>query len=153
MDTRPSSSPSALRGVLLIILALLLILISIGLAWTETEDFIKALSSPVAGIASAIVVNAPGVWVRFGILLACEVLGVLASFYVVKTAFKPDARTILLAVLVALVNFGTLYSQYADVETLAPVHFVAFFKDGFFWFTALPALAQVLGISLAPEKR
>jgi len=153
MDTQSSSRSGHHRQVWLLVLCLLLILATIGLAWTETQDFVKALSSPVAGIAGTIVENNPDVWARFAILFACEILGVLASFYVVKTAFKPDVRTILLAVLVALVNFGTLYSQHAEVEQLAPVHFLAFFKDGFFWFTALPALARVLGINALPEKQ
>ena len=153
MDTQSSSRSGHHRQGWLLVLCLLLILATIGLAWTETQDFVKALSSPVAGIAGTIVENNPDVWARFAILFACEILGVLASFYVVKTAFKPDVRTILLAVLVALVNFGTLYSQHAEVEQLAPVHFLAFFKDGFFWFTALPALARVLGINALPEKQ
>ncbi len=143
MNTRTTFSRPALW---LILLAVVLIAITVALAWSQTGELGTAVSSPLSGLIAAIVENDPTVWKIFAILLGCEILGVLASFYVVKAAFKPDARTILLAVLVALVNFGTLYSQYVNVMQIGPLDFLTFFKDGFFWFAALPALAQILGV-------
>lgn len=145
------STPS--RSTLwLILLAVLLVAVTVFLAWSQTGELGAAVSSPLSGLVTAIVENDPTVWKVFGILLGCEILGVLASFYVVRAAFKPDARTLLLAVLVALVNFGTLYSQYVDVTELRPLDLLAFFKDGFFWFAALPALASILGIPAVSGK-
>jgi hypothetical protein len=134
------------KGFALIVLAALLIVAGMIIVWLDTGELKAAVSSPFSGIASALVENDPNVWAIFATLLVCEVLGALASFYVIQKAFRPDARTVLLAFIVALVNFGTLYGQYANVTRVGPVHFLAFFKDGFFWFATLPALARVLGI-------
>ena len=133
------------------ILVLLLIALTFALSWSQTGELGAAMSSPFSGLIAAIVENDPNVWAIFAILLACEILGALASFYVIQKAFKPDLRTILLAFLVALLNFGTLYSQYAGVATLKPLDFLVFFKDGFFWFATLPALARILGIDVADK--
>ncbi len=143
MNARSTLSRST---IWLILLAVLLVAIPVVLAWSQSGELSAAVSSPLSGLVTAIVENDPTVWTVFGILLGCEILGVLASLYVVKAAFKPDARTVLVAVLVALVNFGTLYSEYGDVTTIRPLDFLAFFKDGFFWFAALPALANILGV-------
>jgi hypothetical protein len=150
MNTQSALSRSTLW---LILLTVLLIAITVVLAWSQTGELGAAVSSPLSGLIAAIVENDPGVWKIFGILFGCEVLGVFASLYVVQEAFKPDVRTILLAIIVALVNFGTLYSQYADVTQVKPVDFLAFFKDGFFWFAALPALAKILGIRGQPAEQ
>ena len=133
------------------ILTLLLVVLTFALAWSQTGELGAAMSSPFSGLAAAIVENDPTVWTIFAILLVCEMLGALASFYVIQKAFKPDLRTILLALLVALLNFGTLYSQYTGVAMLKPMDFLVFFKDGFFWFATLPALARILGINV-PDK-
>lgn len=133
----------------LVLLAVLLIALGMAIVWLDTGELKAAVSSPFSGLASAIVENDPNVWAIFATLLVCEVLGALASFYVIQKAFRPNARTVLLAFIVALVNFGTLYGQYADITRVGPVHFLAFFKDGFFWFATLPALARVLGLDVA----
>lgn len=137
------------KGLGLVLLAVLLIALGLAAVWLNTGELQAAVSSPFSGIASALVENDPNVWAIFATLLICEVLGALASFYVIQKAFHPNARTVLLAFIVALVNFGTLYSQYADVTRVGPIHFLAFFKDGFFWFATLPALARILGIDTA----
>ncbi len=134
------------KGLGLLLLAVLLIALGMAIIWLDTGKLGVAVSSPVSGIAEAILENDPDVWAIFATLLVCEVLGALASFYVIQKAFRPNARTVLLAFIVALVNFGTLYGQYADVTRVGPVHFLAFFKDGFFWFATLPALARILGL-------
>ncbi|MDH7489434.1 MAG: hypothetical protein QHH80_07990 [Anaerolineae bacterium] len=135
-----------------VLLALLLIALGMAVVWLDTGELKAAVSSPLSGIASAILENDPNVWAIFATLLVCEVLGALASFYVIQKAFRPNARTVLLAFIVALVNFGTLYGQYADITHVGPVHFLAFFKDGFFWFATLPALARVLGMDAADAR-
>lgn len=140
------------KGLGLVLLAVLLIALSMAIVWLETGKLSAAASSPFSGFASAIVENDPNVWAIFATLLGCEVLGALASFYVIQKAFHPNARTVLLAFIIALVNFGTLYSQYADITRVRPVHFLAFFKDGFFWFATLPALARVLGLDGADTR-
>jgi len=134
------------KGFGLVLLAVLLIAVGMAIVWLDTGQLTAAVSSPFSGIASAILENDPNMWAIFATLLVCEVLGALASFYVIQKAFHPNARTVLLAFIVALVNFGTLYGQYADIARVGPVHLLAFFKDGFFWFATLPALARVLGI-------
>jgi hypothetical protein len=145
-------NPNRRRNTIgLVIVALLLIALTFALAWSQTGELGAAASSPFSGLIAAIAENDSNVWAIFAILLACEMVGALASFYVIRQAFKPNARTILLAFIVALLNFGTLYSQYANIAQLKPLDFLAFFKDGFFWFATLPALAKILGIN-APDK-
>lgn len=140
------------RWIGLVVLAVLLIALGMAVIWLDTGELGAAISSPFSGIASAILENDPNVWAIFATLLVCEVLGALASFYVIQKAFRPNARTVLLAFIVALVNFGTLYGQYADITRVGPVHFLTFFKDGFFWFATLPALARILGIDTGDGK-
>ncbi|GAB4408072.1 MAG: hypothetical protein Kow00123_21060 [Anaerolineales bacterium] len=140
------------KGTGLIVLAVLLIVVGMAIIWLDTGELGAAVSSPFSGIASAFVENDPNVWAAFATLLVCEILGALASFYVIQKAFRPNARTVLLAFIVALVNFGTLYGQYAGIARVGPVHFLAFFKDGFFWFATLPALARILGIDAEVAK-
>ncbi len=140
------------KGVGLLVLAVLLIAAGMLIIWLDTGELGAAVTSPFSGIASAFVENDPNVWAAFATLLVCEVLGALASFYVIQKAFRPNARTVFLAFIVALVNFGTLYGQYAGLARVGPVHFLAFFKDGFFWFATLPALARILGIDAGNAK-
>jgi hypothetical protein len=89
-------------------------------------------------------------WLVTLVLLACEVAGVAASFYITQAALKPGQNVILLSLIVAAANFAGSLTGRKLSAPLTPIDLFSFFKDGLLWPAALPALAQALGVSSAP---
>lgn len=84
-------------------------------------------------------------WLTAIVLLACEVAGVLASFYITQAALKPGQNVVMLSLIVAAANFAGSLTARDLTAPLTPTDFLVFFKDGLLWPAALPTLARSLG--------
>jgi hypothetical protein len=87
-----------------------------------------------------------GRWAIFGGLFVCEAVGVLASFFLINQAFKLTTRALLIASIVALLVFSGTFALRPNKSEFNPQDIPLYFKDGFVWPAAFPALAAALGV-------
>jgi hypothetical protein len=85
-------------------------------------------------------------WLATFVLFFCELLGVAASFYVTKVTLHPGQSTFLLALIIAAANFVGAFAARGSTAELKPLEPFLFFKDGALWPTALPVIANALGV-------
>jgi hypothetical protein len=86
-------------------------------------------------------------WLIAGVLLVCETIGVLGSFYITRSTLASSQNTIALSLIVAAANFAGGLTARGARARLTPAELFVFFKDGFLWPAALPTLAHTLGLS------
>lgn len=88
-------------------------------------------------------------WKIAGILFVTEVVGVLASFYLLQPVLKSGQNVIVLSLIVAAANLAGSLSARVDGQSIKPLEALQHFKDGLLWPAALPAIAKAVGLAAA----
>jgi hypothetical protein len=122
------------------VIALAIAAVALVLGWLSHRRRLRPLPQ-----ADALGTDERTKWKVTVILLACEIAGVAASFYLTQATLRPGQNVFVLSCIIAAANFaGALQGRGGLDQPLNPTELFAFFKDGLLWPTALPVIAETL---------